>query len=80
MELREIIMVWNIVITLIMAIIGFFLKEKFSEIQRISILVNRTREEIARDSVTQTELNKILDHIDSRFNKLEDKINQLIAR
>ena len=80
MELREIIMVWNIVITLVMAIIGFFLKEKFSEIQRISILVNRTREEIARDSVTQTELNKILDHIDSRFNKLEDKINQLIAR
>ena len=80
MELREIIMVWNIVITLIMAIIGFFLKEKFSEIQRISILVNRTREEIARDSVTQAELNKILDHIDSRFNKLEDKINQLIAR
>jgi archaellum component FlaC len=80
MELRELIMVWNIVITLVMAIIGFFLKEKFSEIQRISILVNRTREEIARDSVTQTELNKILDHIDSRFNKLEDKINQLIAR
>jgi archaellum component FlaC len=80
MELREVIMIWNIVITLVMAVVGFFLKEKFNEIQRLSILLNRTREEIARDSVTQAEIDKILDHIDQRFNKLEDKINQLIAR
>ena len=80
MEIREIVMIWNIVITIVMAIVGFFLKEKFDEIQRLSILLNRTREEIARDSVTQAEIDKILDHIDQRFNKLEDKINQLIAR
>jgi len=80
MEIREVIMIWNIVITIVMAVVGFFLKEKFNEIQRISILLNRTREEIARDSVTQAEIDKILEHIDQRFNKLEDKINQLIAR
>jgi archaellum component FlaC len=80
MELREVVMIWNIVITIVMAVIGFFLKEKFNEIQRLSILLNRTREEIARDSVTQAEIDKILDHIDQRFNKLEDKINQLIAK
>ena len=80
MDIREIIMIWNIVITIVMAIVGFFLKEKFDEIQRIGILLNRTREEIARDSVTQAEIDKILEHIDQRFNKLEDKINQLIAR
>jgi len=80
MEMREVIMIWNIVITLVMAVVGFFLKEKFNEIQRLNILLNRTREEIARDSVTQAEIDKILDHIDQRFNKLEDKINQLIAR
>jgi len=80
MEMREIIMIWNIVITTVMAVVGFFMKEKFNEIQRLNILLNRTREEIARDSVTQAEVDKILDHIDQRFNKLEDKINQLIAR
>ena len=80
MEMREIIMIWNIVITIVMAVVGFFIKEKFNEIQRLSILLNRTREENARDSVTQAEIDKILDHIDQRFNKLEDKINQLIAR
>jgi archaellum component FlaC len=80
MEMREILMLWNMGLTLIMGVVGFFLKEKFNEIQRLNILLNRTREEIARDSVTQAEVDKILDHIDQRFNKLEDKINQLIAR
>jgi len=59
-------------------IIGFLLKEKFAELNRISILLNRTREEIARDYVTQTEIQRITDHIDQRFNKLEAKIDQLL--
>jgi hypothetical protein len=59
-------------------VIGFLLKEKFAELSRISILLNKTREEIARDYVTQTEIQRITDHIDQRFNKLEAKIDQLI--
>jgi hypothetical protein len=59
-------------------VIGFLLKEKFAELNRISILLNKTREEIARDYVTQTEIQRITDHIDQRFNKLEAKIDQLI--
>jgi histidinol phosphatase-like enzyme len=59
-------------------VIGFLLKEKFAELNRISILLNKTREEIARDYVTQTEVQRITDHIDQRFNKLEAKIDQLI--
>jgi hypothetical protein len=59
-------------------IIGFLLKEKFAELNRISILLNKTREEIARDYVTQTEIQRITDHIDRQFNKLEAKIDQLI--
>jgi hypothetical protein len=59
-------------------VIGFLLKEKFAELNRISILLNKTREEVARDYVTQTEIQRITDHIDQRFNKLEAKIDQLI--
>ena len=80
MEMREVIMIWNIVITLVMAVVGFFLKEKFNEIQRLNILLNKTREEIAGNNVTQAEIDKVMEHIDSRFNRLEDKINQLMAR
>jgi histidinol phosphatase-like enzyme len=59
-------------------VIGFLLKEKFSEVTRLTLLLNKTREEIARDYVTQSEVQRITDHIDQRFNKLEAKIDQLI--
>jgi hypothetical protein len=35
---------------------------------------------VARDNVTQAEIDKVMDHIDQRFNKLESKIDQLIKR
>jgi hypothetical protein len=54
--------------------------EKFNELGRISILLNKTREEVARDNVTKAEVDRIMEHIDSRFNKLEVKIDQLIQR
>lgn len=69
---------WSAGLTMATTVIGFLLKEKFAELNRISILLNRTREELARDYVTQTEVQRITDHIDQRFNKLEAKIDQLI--
>jgi hypothetical protein len=54
--------------------------EKFSELARITILLNKTREEIARDNVTNAEVERITDHIDQRFDKLEARIDQLIAQ
>ena len=69
---------WSAGLTMATTVIGFLLKEKFAELSRLSILLNKTREEIARDYVTQTEVQRITDHIDQRFNKLEAKIDQLI--
>jgi hypothetical protein len=63
-----------------MALIGYIMHEKFNELGRISILLNRTREEVARDNVTKAEVDRIMEHIDARFNKLESKIDQLIQR
>jgi hypothetical protein len=69
---------WSAGLTLVTTLIGMTLREKFAEIKRLDILLNKTREEIARDYVTQTEMQRITDHIDQRFNKLEAKIDQLI--
>lgn len=80
MEMREILMLWNMGLTLIMGVVGFFIKEKFNEVQRITILLNRTREEVAGNNVTKAEMEKLVEHMDSRFNRLEDKINQLMAK
>jgi len=70
--------IWSSGLTMVVAIIGFLLKEKFSELTRLNLLLNKTREEIARDYVTQPEVQRVTDHIDQRFNKLEAKIDQLI--
>jgi hypothetical protein len=71
---------WTGGLTIFMALIGYIMHEKFNELGRISILLNRTREEVARDNVTKAEVDRIMEHIDSRFNKLEVKIDQLIQR
>jgi hypothetical protein len=77
-------MLWNVVLTAIVGVMGFMLKGKFDEIQRIGILLNRTREEVAREHITRKEVDdrieKFVDHVDQRFNRLEAKIDALTAK
>ncbi len=71
-------MLWNVLLTTFIGLLSWNLREKSAELNRITILLNRTREEIARDNVTQAEIDKIVAHIDSRFDKLNDKIDMFI--
>ena len=74
-------MVWNVVLTALVAIMGFFLKSKMDELSRLGILLNRTREEVAREHVTRREVDerfdKFLAHVDQRFNRLEQKLDEI---
>ena len=69
---------WTGGLTIFMALIGYIMHEKFNDLKRIDILLNKTREEVARDNVTKAEVDRIVEHMDARFNKLENKIDQLI--
>jgi hypothetical protein len=44
-------------------------------------LLNKTREEVARDHITRAEvradMEKLLNHVDTRFNRLEVKLDEL---
>ncbi len=71
---------WTSALTILIAVIAYMMNEKFTELARIGILFNKTREEVARDYVTKAEVDRIVEHIDARFNKLENKIDQLISR
>jgi hypothetical protein len=70
-------MVWNLVLTAIVAMLGFILKEKFAEINRLGILLNRTREEVARDHITRNEFRADMQQLMDRFDRLERKIDNL---
>ena len=74
-------MVWNVVLTAIVGLMVFLLKSKFDELGRISILLNRTREEVARDHITRKEVDdrveKLVVHMDQRFNRIEQKLDDM---
>jgi Tfp pilus assembly protein PilN len=70
-------MIWNIVLTAIVALLGFIVKEKFAELNRISILLNRTREEVARDHITRTEFRADMQQLLDRFDRIERKLDNL---
>lgn len=70
-------LVWNIVLTAIVALLGFVLKEKFAEINRLGILLNRTREEVARDHITRTEFRADMQQLLDRFDRIERKLDNL---
>ena len=71
---------WTGGLSIFVALLGYIMHEKFNELKRIDILLNKTREEVARDNVTKAEVERIVEHMDARFNKLESKIDQLIQR
>jgi hypothetical protein len=80
MDSASMMMLWNLLLTVVVGIIGYIVKDKFDELTRLSILLNKTREEVARDNVTQAELDRIVTHLDVRFSKLEGKIDELIRQ
>jgi hypothetical protein len=72
--------VWNTVLTLLIGVVGFFMASKFKELDRISILLNRTREEVARDHITRTEFRQDMKELIERFDRIEAKIDNLKGR
>ena len=70
--------IWSAGLSLVTGALWFFIREKFEDVKRIERLLNITREEIARDTATKAEVQRLTDHIDQRFNRLEEKIDQLI--
>lgn len=70
-------MLWNAALSAIVAIMGFLLKGKFDELDRVSILLNRTREEVARDHITRTEFRADMQQLMDRFDRIERKLDGL---
>ena len=78
------VIVWNLVTSFFVALVMFMIKMNHDEQKRIQILLNRTREEIARDHITRAEvradLEKIMERFDTGFERLEAKIDALVKK
>ena len=76
MELSPYIM-WNILLTLIVAPLLYTIRGNTSENRRLDILLNKTREEMARDYVTKTELEGDMERVFAILDKIEEKLDRL---
>jgi len=76
MELTPYIM-WNILLTLVVAPLFYTIRSNAAENKRIDILLNKTREEMAKDYVTKVELESDMERVFMTLNKIEEKLDKL---
>ena len=55
----------------------WFVKVQWDEIKRVQILLNRTREEVARDHITRSEFRADMQQLLDRFDRIERKIDAM---
>jgi Tfp pilus assembly protein PilO len=70
----------NILFAVVISGLGWWIKTQKEELDRVRILLNRTREEMAKEYVTKNDSSQVLSQIMNKFDKLEEKIDKLMAR
>lgn len=70
--------VWNIILTTGLGLLSWVLKEKSDELSRVTILLNRTREEIAKEYVTKVEVHADINRVLDRLDRLDEKLDRLM--
>jgi len=68
---------WNIFITLVLAPVLYSIRQNTQESKRLDILLNKTREEIAREYVTKNELKDDMGILMDRIDKIGEKLDKL---
>jgi predicted DNA-binding protein YlxM (UPF0122 family) len=73
------LMLWNIGLTALLGVVGWVLKDKSAELNRLQILINRTREEIAKEYVTKAEVHADINRVLDRLDRLDEKLDRIMA-
>ena len=70
--------VWNVVLTAGFGLLSWVLKDKADELKRVTILLNRTREEVAKEYVTKVEVHADINRVLDRLDRLDEKLDRLM--
>ena len=74
----EMDMLWSTVLTAGIGLLGFMLRNYINELQRVQILVNRTREEMAKEYVTKVEVHADINRVLDRLERLDEKLDRIV--
>ena len=69
-------MFWNLILTLVIAPAFWTFRGLLSEVKRIDILLNKTREEYASRSDVKEEMHKVHE----AMHRIEDKLDKILTR
>ena len=64
--------------TAALAGVGYVLKDKSDELKRIDILLNKTREEVAKEYVTKVDVHLDINRVLDRLDRMEQKLDTVI--
>lgn len=70
--------IWNILLSAALAGVGYVLKDKSDELKRIDILLNKTREEVAKEYVTKVDVHLDINRVLDRLDRMEQKLDTVI--
>ena len=70
-------LVWNVIITLIVAPLLYNIRQNTAELKRQDILLNKTREDIAKNYVTKIEVKDEMEQVMDRLEKIGEKIDKI---
>lgn len=70
--------IWNLVLSGVLTGLGYMLKEKSEELKRIEILLNKTREEVAKEYVTKVDVHLDINRVLDRLDRMEQKLDAVI--
>ena len=65
---------WNIVLTMVIAPVFWAFRQMFTEVKRLQILLNKTREDYA----TKFELKDDMDRVMEALHRVEDKLDRAL--
>ena len=69
--------VWNVVLTLVVGPVMYAIRSNALELKRIDILINKTREEMAKDYVSRDTFEYDKEKVMKVLEKLEQKLDRL---
>ncbi len=72
----ELATIWNILLTVIVAPIAWYIKSQSDELKRVQILLNKTREQYVHKNDHKDDIDKVVEHL----LRLETKLDSLIAK
>lgn len=70
--------IWTAGLTVIISAFGWVVKDKAAELQKVTDLLNRTREEMAKEYVTKAEVHADINRVLDRIDKLGEKMDRIM--